>query len=747
MQDVESQGPTTFYSPNIGRTPDGRYVDITTGEVTDSQPIHLSLRGGIIADKPGVGKTITSVALVHTRPFPRELEFYALNEDQRFVSKATLILAPNNICDQWAQEVTKCVGNSFKVIQIKGKPQYTQVTIKDILAADVVIVSYQFLVNQCYKGHKHSGRTLQNFKGKWDFSNPSEVRRFCDSKKGSFALTWMRFHRIIMDELHESQDKATAVKDQLRLMSADFIWGLTGTPRLEDSDTVMTFAEFLGCPPNWKYPATEACRYIRNRVRRNRPPPKFPPPAYSIQWIKQSMNELALYRSYMNRLSTVQQLMLCSHFHITEDAIRAAGQVNEEQPRPIEEVAAMVQHNRRMLIEAADKRIAVIVQQNEECEKEIKKIENDIEKAKARNNPVQALCKRKTDTENRISANSERIADIQREIAPVQSQYNFFENFVQGYLNKDDLSCAICFADEDEIKEKSLGVLPCGHVFCYECTQRLAGVENGVHVGYHWMRPKCPNCRNQFELYDVYKLEAAAFHRLNENDAASAEEDDLDISIFGSKIRDLVKYIREVTAADDRNRIIVFSQWSDLSALVSSALTSFGVGNVRLYRGWDQREKALKAFAAGLKGVEPEQSDKMDIDEECLSGSSSSSPAPASDISAGPSSASPVPPSTNSIKVLMLSATDSVSGLNLTNATHVIILHPFHHSAQGAYEIEGRDDYALHAEKQGIARAVRTGQKNSVQVVRFMVRETVEQRIWKKRVESGAVSEGGEVLA
>ncbi|KAJ3066951.1 hypothetical protein HDU99_003679 [Rhizoclosmatium hyalinum] len=78
------------------------------------------------------------------------------------------------------------------------------------------------------------------------------------------------------------------------------------------------------------------------------------------------------------------------------------------------------------------------------------------------------------------------------------------------------------------------------------------------------------------------------------------------------------------------------------------------------------------------------------------------------------------------VKVLMLSAKDSVSGLNLTEATHCIIMHPFH---------DNKEEYAIGAEKQGVARTLRNGQTKTVKIVRFVVERTVEQEMHDRRVD------------
>lgn len=73
----------------------------------------------------------------------------------------------------------------------------------------------------------------------------------------------------------------------------------------------------------------------------------------------------------------------------------------------------------------------------------------------------------------------------------------------------------------------------------------------------------------------------------------------------------------------------------------------------------------------------------------------------------------------------MLSSEDSVSGINLTQATHVILLFPF-------YTDQG-EEADLAYEKQRISRAYRFGLDHPLKVVRFTVRGTIEEEITKKR--------------
>ncbi|KAJ3116734.1 hypothetical protein HK098_006484, partial [Nowakowskiella sp. JEL0407] len=271
MQGIEDGEPALFYAPNVVKLNDDHFIDIderTFGSAKELLTEDKNVYSGIIADKPGVGKTITTVALLHTRQFDDENYLYTLKND-RIRSRATLILAPNNICEQWVQEIKKCLGDTVSVLQIKGKAQYVATSLEDVLTHDIVVVSYSFLANGVYKGAKNTGRELSNYTRKFNFEEkPEDIKTFVEGrKKGDYAFTWVHFHRVVCDEFHEISDKGSAIRLQLLEMSADYMWGLTGTPRLESTETVVKFADYLNidATSNWLHPDFEAHRFILQR--------------------------------------------------------------------------------------------------------------------------------------------------------------------------------------------------------------------------------------------------------------------------------------------------------------------------------------------------------------------------------------------------------------------------------------------------------------------------------------------------
>ena len=93
---------------------------------------------------------------------------------------------------------------------------------------------------------------------------------------------------------------------------------------------------------------------------------------------------------------------------------------------------------------------------------------------------------------------------------------------------------------------------------------------------------------------------------------------------------------------------------------------------------------------------------------------------------------------TGTSPILILSSEESVSGLNLTEATHIVIFHPFLVDHKGAAEdgeesLEAETRLALSMETQGIARAWRGGQTGQIEVVRFLMRDSIEEELFQQR--------------
>lgn len=147
-------------------------------------------------------------------------------------------------------------------------------------------------------------------------------------------------------------------------------------------------------------------------------------------------------------------------------------------------------------------------------------------------------------------------------------------------------------------------------------------------------------------------------------------EDDELAARHGSKSAALIKHLQKIDEAGERT--IVFSYWHDTLALVNRSLKKVGL-SVAFCDGTSRSmSRAITDFTTG------------------------------------------------EVSILLLSAQAKASGANLQCATNVVLLDPAGSSAEHGATLE----------QQAIGRAVRMGQENEVKVVRFLVKDSIEEDLF-----------------
>ena len=172
-------------------------------------------------------------------------------------------------------------------------------------------------------------------------------------------------------------------------------------------------------------------------------------------------------------------------------------------------------------------------------------------------------------------------------------------------------SCPICYEEfNSDIISRS--VTPCGHFLCNMCLNQLFKQGNSS-------KSSCPICRTNFEIKEVENVKDA------NNTVDSIQINDIDR--WGTKMANLIKYINNVVAEDIDNRIIVFSQWDSMLKMVCEVLSSSNIKYVFINGTIFSINCKIQKF-------------KTD----------------------------------NSIRVVLMSSDKAASGLNLTEANHIILL-------------------------------------------------------------------------
>lgn len=107
----------------------------------------VMIRGGVIADQVGYGKTIISLALVAEArkipapdPAPKGL----------MDLKATLIVVPGHLSKQWPSEISRFTGKMFNVIVIQNMADLKNRTISELRRADIIVMAAEIFESDAY---------------------------------------------------------------------------------------------------------------------------------------------------------------------------------------------------------------------------------------------------------------------------------------------------------------------------------------------------------------------------------------------------------------------------------------------------------------------------------------------------------------------------------------------------------------------------------------------------------------------
>jgi len=254
--------------------------------------------------------------------------------------------------------------------------------------------------------------------------------------------------------------------------------------------------------------------------------------------------------------------------------------------------------------------------------------------------------------------------------------------------------CPVCWRE----LEAQIVILPCGHRFCAECISRI--VQQRISEHFEVQRKSqlephisCPTCR-----IDVVTNELCYIERNNHDESCvrslkrvlSSEEDmeEMETNLttqqlssfwnavqgnslrdsFGTKIAAVVIYLRMIIEENSDAKCILFSEWNDVLEIVSRALEESNIVFIRT------EQKRGKSFETVLEKFRTDPN----------------------------------------IRVILLPVRSGSNGLNITEATHLFLIE---HLLTDSLEA------------QAVSRIHRIGQEKPTFVHRFLIEDTIEEKI------------------
>ncbi|KAJ6855240.1 E3 ubiquitin-protein ligase SHPRH [Populus alba x Populus x berolinensis] len=255
---------------------------------------------------------------------------------------------------------------------------------------------------------------------------------------------------------------------------------------------------------------------------------------------------------------------------------------------------------------------------------------------------------------------------------------------ISEYLPKDDEeACPIC---QEKLNNQKM-VFPCGHVTCCKCF--FAMTERKMHDNRFqrkWVM--CPTCRQHTDFGNI----AYADDRRDKSCSSAmldaiqgCEKTEATLAVqgsYGTKVEAVTRRILWIKSSDPKAKVLVFSSWNDVLDVLEHAFNANEITYIRM-KGGRKSHVAISEFRA--QNSSPKRADRQQEE-------------------------------TKSVQVLLLLIQHGANGLNLLEAQHVVLVEPLLNPA---------------AEAQAVSRVHRIGQEKRTLVHRFIVKDTVEESIYK----------------
>jgi SNF2 family DNA or RNA helicase len=767
---------------------------------------YVMFKGGALIDEVGLGKTIQMLTLCILNPTPVNELSYVDTDHNMLKSRATLIICPNQLCGQWTREIAGMINRQdLRIVNMLTKSHFDKYTYQDLLDADFVIISYNFIGNNCL-ADKYT-KTLSTSKSyhkstSWDDKAVDKVLKTMAGELANNPVSLFQkepvfplifWHRIIIDEFHEvyTVNKYSYVKNLIPHLKGTYKWIVTGTPFDKGTECFYKMFDFSVDYTNTLKQNIINVQDIKDHMtknffRRNTKKSvddefKLPELKEKIIWLRFTHTERMMYNAYLtdpnvDRFSEIVR-QICCHPKIADEIKGILS--NCKTLDDIEK--SMVSHYKSQY-EFANKVI-------KKCEKSIAKTERriliaeykrqrqhlrkqgyrvkidlpdfkfqdevdvflDVPDLKENNNLSDLVIDDDNNNNDDLNlddlnlddlnldnltddddnkpvivinnANQANIMNIiknQLKAHPSQTiitlnetlkrqneryatavkicdgkkaSYNFFNNMLER-IKKANEKAKIKYEklleknhrkdeqgsdygsdhDSESGNESDDDSDSCGICMC-EISGEDVGVTKCGHIFcYDCLKTsvhstsKCPVCNTPQKITDISMISFEKPVFTVGNSEILKNKLEL-INKVGTKLTNLIYYLNSIP-----DHVIIFSQWDSLLRKVGDVLCEHGIKNVFCRGNVWTRDKAIREFSSDDK-----------------------------------------------IKVIMLSSESAASGTNLTKASKVILLDP----------VSGNYEYRRNMEWQAIGRAYRLGQQQKVEIVRFIIKDTVEEDIYR----------------
>ncbi|KAI3557572.1 SNF2 family domain-containing protein [Colletotrichum abscissum] len=211
---------------------------VVTTDLTAFQQAERDIRGGILAEEMGLGKTLEVIGLVtlHRRP-PTDSYIVTREGDELLTTGATLIVTPESLRNQWIAELARHAPH----LRVKFYPGRKNVRFgtedhlrADLASYDVVITTYPVLSAEVHFALKPPDRSRR------------QERKYDRLVSPLTRISWWR---VCLDEAQMIEGGVSGAAIVARVLPRVNVWGVTGTPVKNDVKDLHGLLSFLRYEP------------------------------------------------------------------------------------------------------------------------------------------------------------------------------------------------------------------------------------------------------------------------------------------------------------------------------------------------------------------------------------------------------------------------------------------------------------------------------------------------------------------
>lgn len=445
----------------------GFFIDLMSESFVQEVDVKsCKVRGGYLCDEVGSGKTVVSLKLISdmTKRIDSACKIHNPNK-HNYCSKATLIIVSNNLPGQWCDEISKFYRqDSYTVLRFWQKSDMKNVSMQDLLNADIVITTFSFIKANKYYNECFHSVIGENEKKSRALFNMVARRRNVDLP----ILQLAKWDRIIVDEIHEYKGRDLKI---LKCFTCEVMWGLTATPNLKVhlsddlNDLNFMFEEVGPYHPNLY--AEFVKQYMRGYQNISN---KFP--TNDLKLVKLSDVE----RSKFDYMSREDMILHCTSLN---DTVTCCGNSSDLDTLMLNHEEQLIEKNADLLANEVKNIVTTcMILTAIWC---VDKLQNSVVKKAQLSIHMKAILYQQTQS-------IESMARLKDTIYNAKRKKLFMEDNLKRLEKRTEI-CPICMDSSCSVITK------CGHLFCMDCiAKHLQSCEF------------CPNCRHTSDKTNIFRV-------------------------------------------------------------------------------------------------------------------------------------------------------------------------------------------------------------------------------------------------